>query len=77
MFCFPISDRVMLYRGNGFGQMLSYARANVRMTNEKNQRQIPMGASRGLKWENKTYKLKRSIQIKRVSNMVWFRGSGN
>ena len=49
-------------RGNSFFQMSSYARANVRITNEKNKRKIPMRASRGLKWENKMYKLKRSIQ---------------
>ena len=48
-------------RGNSFFQMSSYARANVRITNEKNKRKIPMRASRGLKWKNKTYKLKRSI----------------
>ena len=41
--------------------MSSYASANVRITNEKNKRKIPMRASRGLKWENKMYKLKRSI----------------
>ena len=41
--------------------MWSYARANVRITNDKNKRKIPMRASRGLKWENKMYKLKRSI----------------
>ena len=48
-------------RGNSFFQMSSYARANLRITNEKNKRKIPMRASRGLKWENKMYKLKRSI----------------
>ena len=48
-------------RGNSFFQMSSYARANVRITNEKNKRKIPMRASHGLKWENKMYKLKRSI----------------
>ena len=41
--------------------MSSCARANVRITNDKNKRQIPMRASRGLKCENKVYKLKRSI----------------
>ena len=41
--------------------MSSYASANVRITNEKNKMKIPMRASRGLKWENKMYKLKRSI----------------
>ena len=41
--------------------MSSYARANVRITNEKNKRKISMRASRGLEWENKMYKLKRSI----------------
>ena len=48
-------------RGNSFFQMSSYARANLRITIEKNKRKIPMRASRGLKWENKMYKLKRSI----------------
>ena len=48
-------------RGNSFFEMPSYARANVCITNEKNKRKIPMRASRGLKWENKMYKLKRSI----------------
>ena len=47
-------------RGNRFFQMSSYARANVRITNEK-KRKIPLRASRGLKRENKMYKLKRSI----------------
>ena len=41
--------------------MSSYARANLRITNEKNKRKIPVRASRGLKWGNKMYKLKRSI----------------
>ena len=50
-------------RGNSFFQMSSYARANLRITNEKTKRKIPMRASRGLKWENKMYKLKRSIPL--------------
>ena len=49
-------------RGNSFFQMSCYARANLRITNEKNKRKIPMRASRGLKLENKMYKLKRSIE---------------
>ena len=49
-------------RGNSFFQMSSYARANLRITNEKTK-EIPMRASRGLKWENKMYKLKRSIEL--------------
>ena len=53
-------------RGNSFFQMSSYARANVRITDAENKRQIPMRASRGLKWENKTYKLKRSISPLRL-----------
>ena len=48
-------------RGNSFFQMSSYARANVRLTNEK-KRKIPMRASRDLKWENKMYKLERFIR---------------
>ena len=49
-------------RGNSFFQMSTYARANVRITNEKNKRQIPMRSSRGLKWEIKMYKLKMSLR---------------
>ena len=49
-------------RGNSFFQMSSYARANLRITNDKKKRKIPMRASRGLKWENKMYKLKRAIE---------------
>ena len=48
-------------RGNSSFYMSSYARANVRITNDKNKRKIPMRESRGLKWENKMYKLKTSI----------------
>jgi len=48
-------------RGNSFFQMSSYARANVRITNDKNKKKIPMRALRGPKRENKMYKLKRSI----------------
>ena len=48
-------------RRNSFFQMSSYARANERITNEKNKREIPMRTSRSLKWENKMYKPKRSI----------------
>ena len=47
--------------GNSFFQMSSYARAYVCITYEKTKEKIPLGTSRGLKWENKTYKLKRSI----------------
>ena len=61
MFCFPISDQVMLPEGIVSFKCRFNARANVRITNAENKRQIPMRASRGLKWENKTYKLKRSI----------------
>ena len=50
--------------------MSSYARANVRIIYEKNSRKIPMRKSRGLKWENKTHKLKRSIE--RAPNHVHF-----
>ena len=46
--------------------MSSYARANVRIINDKNKREIPMRASRGLKWETKMYKLKRSIVITKL-----------
>ena len=44
-------------RGNSCFQMSSYARANVRITNDKNKRKIPMRTSRGLKWANNTYKI--------------------
>ena len=50
-------------RGNSFFQIPSYARANVRITNKKKDKtKIPVRASRGLKWENKMYKLKRFLQ---------------
>jgi len=49
----------------GVFQMSSYARANVRITNDKNKRQIPIRASRCLKRKNEIYKLKRSIDISR------------
>ena len=52
--------------------MSSYARVNVRITNEKNKRKIPMRASRGLKWENKTYKLKRSIAINQNNKVCYY-----
>ena len=48
----------MLLEGIVSFKMSSHARANVRITNEKNKTKIPM---KGLKWENKMYKLKRSI----------------
>ena len=51
----------MLLEGIVSFKMSSCAHANVRITNEKNERKIPMRASRGLKWENKMYKLKTSI----------------
>ena len=44
--------------GKSFFQMSSYTRAHVRITYEKDKRKIPMRTSRGVKWENKTYKLK-------------------
>ena len=59
-------------RGNSFFQMSSYARANVRITNDKNKRKIPMRASRGLKWENKMYKLKRSIELVLIEASLLF-----
>ena len=58
-------------RGNSFFQMSSYARANVRITNDKNKRQIPMRASRGLKWENKMCKLERSVEAEVNSEMTY------
>ena len=53
----------MLFEGIVSFKLSSYARANVRITIEKNKRKIPMRASLGLKWENKTYKVKRSIAL--------------
>ena len=47
--------------GNSFFQRSSYARAHVRINYEETKGKFPRVASRGLKWENKTYKLKRSI----------------
>ena len=45
---------------NCFFQMSSYAGANVCIICNR-PKQIPWRISRGLNWENKTYKLKRSI----------------
>ena len=42
--------------GNSLFQLSSYARAHVCIICE-----ISLGTSRGVNWENKTYKLKRSI----------------
>ena len=70
MFCFPISDHVMLLEGIVSFLMSSYARANVRITNEKNKRQIPMRASHGRKWKKKMYKLKRSINGKQYLEYI-------
>ena len=47
---------------NCFFLKSSYSRAYVCMRNLwKDKRQIPWRTSRGLNWENKTYKLKRSV----------------
>ena len=71
MFCFPILDHVMLLEGIVSFKMLSCACANVRITNEKNKRKIPMRASHGLKWENKMYKLRGLLVILLLtSNML-------
>ena len=48
-------------RGNSLFQMSSYVRANVRITNDNKQKANSHEASRDLKWENKTYNLKRSV----------------
>ena len=44
MFCFPISDHVMLLEG-----MSSYARANVRINNEKKKKQKE-NSHEGITW---------------------------
>ena len=49
--------------------MSSYARANVRITNDKNKRKNE--GTRGLKWENKMCKLKRSIEAEVNSEMAY------
>ena len=58
MFCFPISDHLMLIEG-----IVSFkcGHANVRITNDKKKRKVPVRVSHDQKWENKMYKLKRSI----------------
>ena len=43
--------------------MSSLCSAHVYITYEKTKRKIPLEISRGLKWENKTYKLNRSIYV--------------
>ena len=64
MFCFPISDHVMVsQRTVSFKcrHMHVRPRAYVCVISEKTKRKIPWRTPRGLNWENKTYKLKRSI----------------
>ena len=50
--------------------MSSYARANIRVTNGKNKRQISMRAPHCLKWKNKIYKLKRAIDGKQYLEYI-------
>ena len=49
--------------GNSFFEMASYARAYVQITYEKTKTKIPLGTSRGLKWDNKTYKVKKNLVL--------------
>ena len=55
--------------GNSFFQMSSSARAYGMHNVCKNKKKIPLGTSLGLKWENKTYKLKRSIEENKLSGV--------
>ena len=56
MFCFPISDHVMLLEGIvSFKCRLMHGQMYAQLMKKK---KIPMRASRGLKWKNKMYKLK-------------------
>ena len=58
MSCLPILDHVMVPQGTLLFQLSSYARAHVCKICE-----ISLGTSRGVNWENKTYKPKRSIVL--------------
>ena len=69
-FVFPITEYVMVPQRteNCFFPTSSYSRASpckCMHNKRKDKRQIPWTASRGLNWENKTYKLKRSIALYR------------
>ena len=63
MFCFPNSDHVMLPRELAFFfHLLRIPMHRMYVHKTTFERNSPLGyQSRGLKWENKTYKLKRSI----------------
>ena len=58
--CFTPCDATL---GNCFFQMLFYAHAHARIMKTQKDTVIPMRTSPGLKWENKTYNLKRSIAL--------------
>ena len=57
MFCFPNSDNLLCPEKFAFSLFINYAYNNI----QKNQ--FSWVPSCGLKWENKTYKLKRSTWI--------------
>ena len=60
MFCFPISDHVMLLEGIVSFLMSSYARANVRITSEKKQK---ANSHEGITWSEME---KQNVQAKEV-----------
>ena len=66
-FCFPISDHVMPSWEFSFCLFISYVYICTCIRRHL-KKLFPRVASRGLKWENKTYKLKRSIVWHRLGN---------
>ena len=66
MFCFPNSDHVKFSRKFAFCLFIDYAYIDTWMHvhTTKFERNSSLGVpSRGLRWENKTCTLKRSIQL--------------
>ena len=64
MFCFPISDHVMVpQRTVSFKCPVSCIHVHGTCIRLAYKRQIPQRTSRGLNWENKTYRLKWSISL--------------
>ena len=71
MFCYPISDHVIFSREFYFCFVIKYAHKStwMHMHRTKFERNSSLGvpSSCGLKWENKTSKLKRSIDFQSFS----------
>ena len=71
MFCFPVSDHVMPSWEFAFCFFSLIMRTFARAWDDIGKKLFPRVASRGLKWENKAYKLKRSINYVLTPLFLW------